>query len=55
MKKWCAVIKLKRGIIFLKACNLSERVYIFDMVNFFMFCGATMEKIDLKPLITIFQ
>ena len=55
MKKRYKMTKLKGSNIFLKACNLSERVYSFNTANFFMLYGVVMEKVGVKPPFTVFQ
>ena len=54
MMKRYEMVKLKRSNIFLKACNLSERIFNFNTENFFMFYGVVMEKLGVKPPFTAF-
>ena len=55
MKKIYEMIELKGRNIFLKACNLSERVYSFSIENLFMFYKAMMEKFGVKSPYIAFQ
>ena len=54
MKKRYETTKLKRSNIFIKACNLSERVCNFDTKNIFIFYGVMMEKLGVNRLFTTF-
>ena len=55
MERTYDMIELKNDIIFLNLCNLFEKAYNFDTMNFFVFHGAVVEKISVKLPLNIFQ
>ena len=55
MNKSYEMMELKGRNIFLKACNLSEKVYSFNAENLFMFYKVVIEKFGVKLPFTPFQ
>ena len=55
MEKKYIVVEPKKGNIFLKPCGPTENAYNFDIMDFFIFYKAMMEKISVKPPFTTFH